>query len=155
MFGSYEVSKHVMGVKSEQDFSHKQSLGSSAISSVISMPIINAAELVKCRMQIQRSKPTADFSSSTQYRHSLDCAVKITRSEGLKGLTTGLFATGVRDVPGIVAYFHAYFLSKRAWCSFVSPGPVENISYLGILVSGSVVGIAGWGVSYPCDVIKT
>jgi hypothetical protein len=111
MFASYELSKQFLGVKNENEFTLKQSLVASVISSIITTPVVNAAEMIKCRMQVQ--------NGTQLYSNSFDCLRHLLVTEGPQGLMTGLFATAMRDVPGIIIHFVVYYVAKRFWCTYI------------------------------------
>ena len=89
--------------------------------------------------------PTQQFSGS------VDCAVKILRSEGLSGLYKGLGVTALRELPSIGVYFTVYKL-LREHVDRALGGGWETTS---TIVSGGVAGCCSWFVVYPLDVIKT
>jgi hypothetical protein len=129
------------------------------------------AELIKCKLQAQQE-------GQRIYNGMLDCAVKMVRKKGWRyGLFSGWWATMLRDMPGMGAYFVAYEMAKWAfrtdkWTSTVVPSTpttssnfelpfkVEwrrEVSYstAGLLAAGGAAGIATWVVTYPFDVIKS
>ena len=53
VFSSYEFSKRMMGVVSEDDFTFKQSMIAGSFAGVVNSFVLSPIELVKCRLQMQ------------------------------------------------------------------------------------------------------
>lgn len=71
-------------------------------------------------------------------------------------LFQGSVATALREVPGYMGYFGAFFQSKKYWCKHVQNEPDScNINFLGRFLSGGFAGFFSWLVSYPQDIVKT
>jgi solute carrier family 25 carnitine/acylcarnitine transporter 20/29 len=83
--------------------------------------LASPTELIKCRLQHQGAHSTALTAHAawvrlgcqglepTTYRGPMDVVRSIwVKERGLLGLSTGLRATLVRDIPGIVAMFSVY-----------------------------------------------
>lgn len=101
-------------------------------------------ELVKMRMI---SEP---LFSHREYYGPLDCARKIYRQGGITKLYRGWTATVIRDVPGSIAYFGCYGLTRQ-----LLPQDEDKLNTASILFAGGVAGVAQWMLIYPLDVIKT
>ena len=60
--------------------------------------IVGPVELIKCKMQDHR----LNFSTSK------DCLNHVIKTEGIRGLFKGMFATVSREVPGYAGQFAVY-----------------------------------------------
>jgi hypothetical protein len=52
VFSSYEICKRLMGVRSEKEFTFKQSLIAGMFAGFVNSFVLSPIELVKCRLQI-------------------------------------------------------------------------------------------------------
>lgn len=66
--------------------------------------VLGPTELIKCRLQM----------AGSAYSGPLHCVATTVRREGLRGLTRGLGATIIREIPGNVVFFTTYELLRRA-----------------------------------------
>ena len=152
VFATYEQCKRFLLRNSASDssasLSERQLAYCGGVAGLMSCLVVSPVELVRSRLQIQGSG-----GRGVQYTGSLDCASKILRSEGVRGLGRGMVATIVRDVPSYVAQFYVYEGLKRA----LTPEgqSVENLPTKYLLLAGGLGGTAGWLVSYPIDNIKS
>ena len=112
--------------------------------SVIYCPV----ERVKCLLQVQKSS-----GGPPKYNGTLDCAVKLFKESGLRGVYRGLGPTFAREVPGSGAWYLTYegllSLSRTDGKSRDSVGPIT------VICAGGAAGLAYWGLTFPVDVIKT
>jgi hypothetical protein len=106
-------------------------------------------ETVKCVMQVDGVMDSGGNAAKRKYTGTFDCAQKIFRSEGLRGLYKGFNATVVREMPS----FGIYFTSYKWASSYLEKNEVGK--YTSTALGGSFAGICSWGVVYPADVIKT
>lgn len=92
----------------------------------------------------------APGSKSLLYKGPIDCAVKVLRTQGIRGLTRGAPATIIRETPGCGLYFTFYEVPKawleRRW------GLTEQASSI---LAGGLSGALSWVFVYPFDVIKS
>lgn len=104
--------------------------------------ILGPAELLKVNQQLASSKGLDG---------SFGAVVKRIRAEsGMMGFTRGLGATMARDVPGSMAWFGAYEMTKQSVC--VDP---KRPTVLQALLAGGMGGIGMWSFALPLDTIKT
>ena len=84
------------------------------------------------------------------YQSSVDCALKVIRKDGLKGLLIrGLDATLAREIPGYGLYFVVYsVLMTSAFGLALGPNFAP-------LVCGAAAGCLSWIPVFPFDVVKT
>ncbi|GET87372.1 mitochondrial ornithine carrier protein-like protein [Leishmania tarentolae] len=124
-----------------------QILLSGCSSGVAATVCLTPFELVKCRMQAD------DSMGHRQYRGSLDCAQRVFRESGVKGLYKGGFAMLCREVPGSVVWCGTYDTLK----SWMTPEgmPTKSLPLWKLMVAGGCSGVAFWTALYPLDVVKT
>jgi len=104
-------------------------------------------DFFKSQLQVQYGTGTP------KYNGFLDCASKIIKNHGIRGMYQGLGATFIRDVPANAVYFGFYELSRRA---FLKTGQkVQDLETWKVLVSGGIGGVMYWLLTYPTDVIKS
>ncbi|KAF9038674.1 mitochondrial carrier domain-containing protein [Panaeolus papilionaceus] len=110
-------------------------MGSGIVSSIVTTP----TELIKIRQQALLTRTTAR-----------QVAFDIFRESGIRGLYRGLTVTAFRDC-GYGAYFAAYEATLRSFSAVQGHGP----PWYAMLIAGGVAGVAGWGATFPLDVVKT
>lgn len=71
------------------------------IAGIVNAPIVCSAELVKCKLQMQKEGPKV-------YKNSLDCGIKLFRQNGPRGIFQGNVATIWREIPAYAAQFYMY-----------------------------------------------
>jgi hypothetical protein len=133
--------------------------------------VLVPSDLVKCKMQVD-SAFVGEHVSQKQYKGSIDCAMQVIRSEGIRGMYKGFITTTAREIPGYAAYFYIYdyslsFLNRlyrqnmgysdgqKTSVDGIDNGSNETLSPLPILISGGLAGSLSWLVAYPMDVVKT
>ncbi|EPY25295.1 solute carrier family 25 (mitochondrial carnitine/acylcarnitine transporter), member 20/29 [Angomonas deanei] len=112
------------------------------LSGVVNSFVQGPGELLKIRQQVA--------SSAGEDHRLLSVARQILVHEGPRGLTRGLLACIVRDLPGTVAWFSTYELVKRG----ISLTP-ETPRAAESLLAGGAAGLAPAVLVYPADVVKT
>lgn len=124
--------------------------------------IIAPMEHVKCRLQIQHGKGSAD----AKYKGSLDATLSIVREHGIRRLFQGFWATFWREVPCFGLYFASYdyikdkandFLAKQAGIETKDGQPTGQHSHTWVAsaFAGGSAGCITWSMAYPIDVIKS
>jgi len=90
---------------------------------------------------------------NVKYTGFLDCASKIWKNHGLRGIYQGLSATLLRDIPANAAYFGFYEISRRA---MVKQGQSpSDLPAWKVLIAGGIGGMMYWATTYPFDVVKS
>lgn len=97
--------------------------------------VLGPAELIKVRQQTAR-------------QNGLDGSFKAALAQG--SLTRGMGATMMRDVPGSMAWFGAYELTKQTLCD-----DPKKPSVVQALVAGGMGGLGMWSFAIPLDAVKT
>jgi solute carrier family 25 carnitine/acylcarnitine transporter 20/29 len=102
--------------------------------------VVSPVEHIKIRMQIQKE------NKNVLYANSVDCAKKIYKEFGLKGLFKGLNATLFREFLGCGGYFATYFYLKDRY-------PTE--SKILTMIYGGLSGIMAWNMTFLIDNYKS
>lgn len=93
-------------------------------------------DLFKCKMQAQTA------TGPEAYRNVFDCAAKIGRQHGVRGIYQGLGATMLRDAPANAFYFSSYEVVKR---QLAGPNvPRDQLKSSTTLAAGGVAGFMYW-----------
>jgi solute carrier family 25 carnitine/acylcarnitine transporter 20/29 len=109
---------------------------------VVGSLVLGPAELVKVQQQTAIQNGVDGSFGATCKR--------LYAQGGARAFTRGLGATMARDVPGSMAWFGVYELTKRAMCEDPSKPTV-----FASLVAGGMGGMGMWSLALPLDVIKT
>jgi len=150
VFGAYGASKRALQKNEDEILSIPKIFVAGCITGVATTVITVPIELIKARLQIQYARPAGVPAT---YNGPVDCAVKIMKSEGVKGLYRGTIATLWRDVPGSGGYFAAYEFVKR---SFIPEGgTAKDVSTGALLFAGGMAGVVNWLLVYPIDIFKS
>lgn len=123
------------------------------LAGLLSSFVVSPVELVKIRMQSQNkqsSNKKDDDAPSLVYNNELDCASRIVKNEGWRGLFChGLGITIIREIPSYAFYFVAYRLLAKSAMADILGGHAAP------LVFGAMAGWAMWIPTYPIDIVKT
>jgi solute carrier family 25 carnitine/acylcarnitine transporter 20/29 len=98
-------------------------------------------EFLKIQLQFSQK-------NSMPYKNTIDAAMQIYRSHGIKALYTGHSINTYREVLFLGTYFTCYEHIKQGL------GSSLGLS-LAVPLSGGLAGAVGWLVSFPLDAIKT
>lgn len=135
------------------------SLGQEALAGGVagffSSTAITPAEVIKCRLQIQdRVSSSGVANTPLRYSGPLDAAVRIARTEGLRGLFAGLPSVWMRDIPFNFVFLGSYetFCSLATWRSGKAR---EQLGAAELFVCGGLAGVSGWSIVFPMDVVKS
>lgn len=102
------------------------------------------AEVLKCRLQSNRSSTTM-----------LQCAIDLWKMEGISGFYRGLPALWLRDVPFYIAFFTTYTTYIDAAVSYHNVRDKSELSQLHFIMGGGIAGASSWACVFPVDVIKS
>jgi solute carrier family 25 carnitine/acylcarnitine transporter 20/29 len=109
--------------------------------------LMTPVERVKVLLQVQGTE-----GATRQYKGPWDATRSLLRQGGVRSLYRGTIATLWRDVPGSVAYYGAYEMTKRL---LTPKGSEGTLSPLIVLFAGGMAGVANWTVAIPADVLKS
>jgi solute carrier family 25 (mitochondrial carnitine/acylcarnitine transporter), member 20/29 len=102
------------------------------------------SEHVKIQLQVDHGRAGAGESS-------IDCARRLYRTVGLRGLFRGWEMTLLRDMPAFGIYFYAYEVSKQ----YLTGGDAARETDTRLLLAGGIAGSTSWFFSQPMDVVKS
>ena len=90
-------------MRNKQELSFVNGIENGAFAGLVNTVVVGPAELVKCRMQMDKKG---------RWGSSSECAREIVRKEGVRGLFVGCYATAFREVFAYGAQFATYELLK-------------------------------------------
>lgn len=142
LFLSYGQTKNLMKKDEHDPLSIKQIFAAGLLVGV-------AVSFVECPVDLFKSQ----LQTSTKYTGFLDCASKIWKNHGVRGVYQGLGATFLRDIPANAAYFGFYEMARRG---MVETGKtVNDLPAWKVLMAGGFGGMMYWITTFPFDVIKS
>lgn len=142
-FGAYGIGKKIFKADVYPN-SLPRIFAAGAFSAIFTTTITAPIERVKCLLQIQEG------GGAKKYDGMVDCAVKLYKEGGIKGIYKGTAATLLRDVPAAGVYFATY-----SYVSSLLTKPGEKSSLPVSILAGGTSGITHWIVGMPPDVIKS
>jgi len=122
--------------------------------------IICPMEHIKCRLQIQHGRGSADY----KYKGPVQATRSIFKQHGIQRLYQGWWSTALREVPAFGLYFAAYdylkdraniFLAKQAGIDETMHAEDHSHTWMASAFAGGCAGSITWAIVYPIDVIKT
>lgn len=121
------------------------------LSGIISATSICPAEVIKVKLQYQRSLATG----VKQYTGPVHCLTSILKNKGLKGLFAGLSPLLMRDVPFNTLFFGTY----RTYCAgfkYINDRKDQSeLSAAEVFLSGGLAGMTAWSIVFPFDIVKS
>ncbi|TRY98586.1 hypothetical protein DNTS_005277 [Danionella cerebrum] len=96
---------------------------------------------------------TQSSSGQGRYAGPVDCALRLYREKGVRGVYRGTVLTLIRDVPSNGVYFLTYEVLKHQ----LTPDgeSVHRLSTPRVLLAGGVAGLLNWLIALPADVLKS
>ncbi|WIA09154.1 hypothetical protein OEZ86_011739 [Tetradesmus obliquus] len=129
-----------------------------AAGSVVSTP----TELIRTKMQMVRKNnilaqmkgaAVGGLNPEENYKGNWDCAKKILRNHGLRGIYSGYLATLLRDMQGYAWFFFGYEATVHY---LAGPGKTKaDLDYMQVMIAGVMAGFGLWGSMFPIDTIKS
>lgn len=114
--------------------------------------VMAPVELIRIRLQVDKIG-ASKAESGNKYLNEVK---KIYRADGgVRGLTRGLYATCIRDVPGFMIQFYVYEGMKRILGVSGTSERRTLADSAKLVAAGGTGGITGWFLTYPPDVVKT
>jgi solute carrier family 25 carnitine/acylcarnitine transporter 20/29 len=145
-FVTYDTTERFLRHMRSYDASRNLSLGEVMVcggsTGVFGSLILGPAELLKVQQQTASQKGLDGSFGAVRAR--------IYAAEGARGFTRGLGATMCRDVPGSMAWFAAYEMTKQTLCENPKKPKVQEA-----LVAGGMGGLGMWSFAIPLDAVKT
>ena len=152
IFATYQISFNIMKDMNgyQGNFNPGLALLAGCISGVVNSPIVCASELVKCKMQMQKTGNKED-------KNVYDCFVKQIKKNGVqRGSLQGNVSTIWREVPAYGAQFYVYEKVKNIFSKYnESKGLSGETTLFQSFLSGGCAGFGCWLFSYPQDCVKT
>lgn len=103
-------------------------------------------ELIKCKLQALRETKTNRISATA-------LTMQIIRTDGIRGLYSGLTSTIAREMPGYFAFFFGIEGTKHALRKYTS---IQDASHpMMSILSGGMGGVCLWLTIFPFDLIKS
>lgn len=128
-----------------------------AAGSVVSTP----TELIRTKMQMVRKNnilaqakgAAVALNPEENYKGNWDCAKKILRNHGLRGIYSGYVSTLLRDMQGYAWFFFGYEATIHLMCR---DGKTKaDLNFLQVMGAGVIAGFGLWGSMFPIDTIKS
>ncbi|WIA14232.1 hypothetical protein OEZ85_002770 [Tetradesmus obliquus] len=129
-----------------------------AAGSVVSTP----TELIRTKMQMVRKNnilaqmkgaAAGGLNPEENYKGNWDCARKILRNHGLRGIYSGYMSTLLRDMQGYAWFFFGYEATVHY---LAGPGKTKaDLEYWQVMGAGVMAGFGLWGSMFPIDTIKS
>jgi solute carrier family 25 carnitine/acylcarnitine transporter 20/29 len=129
-----------------------------AAGSVVSSP----TELIRTKMQMVRKNnilaqikgaAAGGLNPEENYKGNWDCAKKILRNHGLRGIYSGYLSTLLRDMQGYAWFFFGYEATIHY---LAGPGKTKaDLDYMQVMAAGVMAGFGLWGSMFPIDTIKS
>lgn len=132
-----------------------------AATGVFSSTAICPAEVVKVRMQYQRSGSSAAGASAgaaggPRFASGWAAARHIYAHEGgLRGLFAGLAPLMVRDIPFNAIFFASYRSACGAYRRWAGLRAEEQLPAPATFLAGGLAGVAAWSIVLPADRVKS
>lgn len=147
VFAGYQLSgKYIQRYRGESgEFTSTTAMFAGALAGIINSPIVCAAELIKCKLQMQKTGPKV-------YNNTFDGLTKIFKQNGAKGPMQGLVSTVWREIPAYAGQFYGYVTMNNMFAKMNGTG--ETTLWQNF-ISGGVAGFTCWLFSYPQDCVKT
>ncbi|CAB3992683.1 mitochondrial carnitine acylcarnitine carrier -like [Paramuricea clavata] len=142
------IGKRLQQKHPNDQLSNIQNFKSGMMAALFATTVMVPADRIKCLLQIQQAS-----SGKAKYSGPLDCAWKIFKENGIRGLYRGTGATLLRDIPGNGVYFMAYEMFLRHMTAEgqtrADLGPVK------IFVAGGLAGMMCWIPAVAPDTLKS
>ncbi|OQS03891.1 Mitochondrial Carrier (MC) Family [Thraustotheca clavata] len=107
---------------------------------------ITPAEVVKCRLQTYQHAESMGI---------LRCLKSVVRESGFAGLTAGLPAVMLRDVPFNFCFFGSYDHYTNWFLRLMEVDSRRELHPMTVLTAGGLAGATSWTLVFPADVIKS
>lgn len=144
LFSAYGVGKSLQSGSSAK-LSLYQIAGAGGFAGAVNAFVASPIELIKIRMQIQRSK-------GGRYTGPIDVVTSLVQQDGIrKGLFRGLFCTIIKEIPAYAGFYSGFEFLKR----WQSDNGKRDLTVPELMVAGSFGGLSYWTCCYPLDVIKS
>ncbi|EPZ34510.1 mitochondrial carrier [Rozella allomycis CSF55] len=131
----------------DEPLAMSQILFAGGFSAIPATALMAPSERIKVLLQTQGA------GKEKLYSGPIDAAAKLYKEGGMRSIFRGTGATLARDIPGSVAYFGAYEITKKLLTPAGSTP--DQLNSMAVLFAGGAAGIANWAVAIPADVVKS
>eukprot|EP00878_Enallax_costatus_P001008 GHUV01001141.1.p1 GENE.GHUV01001141.1~~GHUV01001141.1.p1 ORF type:complete len:354 (+),score=152.70 GHUV01001141.1:232-1293(+) len=130
-----------------------------AAGSIVSTP----TELIRTKMQMVRKNnilqqikgaAAGGLNPEENYKGNWDCAKKILRNHGLRGIYSGYLSTLLRDMQGYAWFFFGYEATIH-YLAGQHGKTRADLEYWQVMGAGVMAGFGLWGSMFPIDTIKS
>jgi len=150
LFVAYGQSKRIFHNPDNPHFTFNEMVAISTVTGIAGGLVESPMDLLKAKMQVQYNAT----KTTSHYKSSLDCAVKLIRNHGILSLYQGFSATLWRNIPGCVVYFGCYeFISDYLKRQMGTDS--KELSKSSVMIAGGIAGTLFWASIFPFDVIKS
>lgn len=145
-FVSFDTAERTLrsfrGYQPTQNLSLSEIMLCGSVTGLVGTSILGPAELLKVQQQTAQNRGLDSSFKAVVSR--------IYASQGVRGLFQGFGSTLARDVPGSMAWFGAYEITKQHLCK-----DPKRPSSGEALLAGGMGGLGMWLTAMPMDTIKT
>lgn len=146
MFATYKSFKRAAEPHSSDEALPVVDFVCGAAGEVLALAPYVPAEVVAKRMQV------ATLGPARNYRSTFHALRVIQKTEGFRGLYTGLTSTMLRDVPFTAIQFSLFTSCKDVHSRWTSRPQLTSVEATGL---GFAVGVVAAALTNPADVVKT
>jgi solute carrier family 25 carnitine/acylcarnitine transporter 20/29 len=133
--------------KNPENLTHIQNLKSGMFAGFSNSFVVSPIEMIRIKMQVQGN------NTENKYSGTVDCAKKIYKGYGIKGLYQGLFSTFLREFPGMACYFGVYEILMQTQVQ--KYGSKSEVPLIYPCIFGALSGSCFWLSCFPFDVVKS
>ena len=151
-FWGYDLGKQIAGYAEGVEKSKISLPGiifAGGFSAIPGTMVMVPGDLIKVKLQVETDLARKN-NTTPRFKGPLGCARHILATDGIAGFFRGTVLTLFRDVPGSMAYYLGYEVTKK-WLTPKDGG----LSPLAVITAGGAAGVANWVVAVPPDVIKS
>jgi solute carrier family 25 carnitine/acylcarnitine transporter 20/29 len=146
----------------EPGLHHSKILAAGATAGAAGSVVSSPTELIRTKMQMVRKNnllaqmkgaAAGGINPEENYKGNWDCAKKIIRNHGVRGIYQGYLATLLRDMQGYAWFFYGYEATIHY---LAGPGKTKaDLDYTQVMLAGVIAGFGLWGSMFPIDTIKS
>lgn len=156
-FGSNQIAKNYFAnrnlkLKNDSKLHIKDYILSGMFAGACNSLVMSPVELFRIQMQVQKNTG-ATGNKNSRYTGTVDCAKKIYKKFGIRGVYQGYFSTLFREIPAYAAYFGLY--ETLMGISEKTHGSRKDIPIYKVVAYGALSGVFLWTITFPHDVIKS
>jgi len=162
-FPTFQKTRHYLEANdAPNSFTPWKILASGAAAGAAGSVVSSPTELIRTKMQMVRKNNLmaqmkggagAALNPEENYKGNWDCAKKILRNHGVRGIYQGYMPTLLRDMQGYAWFFFGYEATIHY---LAGPGKTKaDLDYSQVMLAGVMAGFGLWGSMFPIDTIKS